>query len=360
MTGRDDGPGRALTLVRALGLRPARVRRGKVLLRCPLPGHDDRRASAAVFDSGVLSCSVCGNVRPFDWITARGLSPEDALALLVELGVLADRRPELASPRKGPPARPVVASSPSPSSRREPVELSSVIADRLAATVIPRRALDGRLFELRAFLPDVLDRADVGVGRASDFGRFGPDVSAAADERRLVLPLPDDRGRLIGVLFAAPNPERRAEPKILALTGSTRVPLVLEPAEIEMRESLLVVEGELDALAACSCGLAVVGVPGVGSATAHAERIAALVKGRRYRSAILVPDADEAGRAGFANLAGRLRELNVERVVLADVLDDGDDVGGYLTRAALAAAGSPAERCAIAGAALRALLDQST
>ena len=103
-----------------------------------------------------------------------------------------------------------------------------------------------------------------------------------------------------------------------------------------------------------------VGVPGVGSATAHAERIAALVKGRRYRSAILVPDADEAGRAGFANLAGRLRELNVERVVLADVLDDGDNVGGYLTRAALAAAGSPAQRCAIAGAALRALLDQST
>ena len=128
VTGRDDAPGRALTLVRALGLRPARVRRGKVLLRCPLPGHDDRRASAAVFDSGVLSCSVCGNVRPFDWITARGLSPGGRAC--------AARRAR--RPRRSPSRTRIPAEGPTGPARRG-VEPEPVIAARAGRAVLRDR-----------------------------------------------------------------------------------------------------------------------------------------------------------------------------------------------------------------------------
>lgn len=75
---------------------------------------------------------------------------------------------------------------------------------------------------------------------------------------------------------------------------------------------------------------------------------------------ILVPDADERGRAGFAALAAALdQELPTggARVRCADVLPDGDDVGSFLAAAARYATGSDAERFAAARGELDLLLE---
>lgn len=81
----------ALELVRAAGLEPVHVRAVRVSIRCPF--HDDERPSAAVFASGVLTCLAgCGNWSPFAWLVELGLSRQEAMALLVELG-LRDGRP---------------------------------------------------------------------------------------------------------------------------------------------------------------------------------------------------------------------------------------------------------------------------
>lgn len=189
----------ALELVRAAGLCPARVRADRVVIRCPLPGHDDRRPSAAVLASGVLVCSVCGARDPFSWLVDAGLRPAEAVGLLVALGLRSDRRAELGSG----PGSPIRSSSPpsetGPSQarlqgRRESHELSRAIGDRLAAAVAARQRVDRRLWELRALLPCVLDRAGVGLARADAFARFSRHVRAAAAEQRLSVPLRDAQG----------------------------------------------------------------------------------------------------------------------------------------------------------------------
>ena len=189
----------ALELVRAAGLCPARVRADRVVIRCPLPGHDDRRPSAAVLASGVLVCSVCGARDPFSWLVDAGLRPAEAVGLLVALGLRSDRRAELGSG----PRSPIRSSSPpsetGPSQarlqgRRESHELSRAIGDRLAAAVAARQRVDRRLWELRALLPCVLDRAGVGLARADAFARFSRHVRAAAAEQRLSVPLRDAQG----------------------------------------------------------------------------------------------------------------------------------------------------------------------
>lgn len=335
-------------LLERLGLsgRIAGRRAGKVLCRCPLPAHEDRRPSAAVFDSGVLACARCGRFSPFDWILELGLSRADATALLVELELRAGNA-RVGDERRAPaPRRAPVASHPAgvaaaasrpltePLGRHERFEeLPERIRERLATAAADRHPYDDRLGELRGFTPDALDLAGVGIGRAAEFGFVGP--WPALDELRLLVPSRDELGRVVGLLAIAPNPEHRAEPKLLALARRPRTLLELATVPAPIAPVLLVAEGELDALAAASSGIPAVGVPGVGGFERHTARIAELVGRNGLELALLVPDADEAGRRSFRALASAIANAGAA-AVFADVLPDGTDVGTELVRHAAA------------------------
>ena len=200
-------------------------------------------------------------------------------------------------------------------------------------------------------LPDVLDELGVGVATAYSFGLRSPAIRDAALELRLSIPLRQD-GRLVGALFVAPNPSRRAEPHVLALPGSRRVLLDAAGAR-ELGGVLLVAEGELDALTAASCGIPAIGVPGIGSRRAHVAAIAKRAAELGVE-ALLVADADRPGRAGADELAEAIASAGIT-AVYADVLAPGDDVGAFLHGRALEASGSNLERCRTAGRALLSL-----
>jgi hypothetical protein len=348
----------ALELVRFAGLRPTRVRVDRVTLRCPF--HDDRSPSAAVLASGVLVCSAgCGARSPFDWLVELGRTPAEVMALLEELGLRDGDRPARrragvsrapASPpsdRRGRPdltpsaaggaavggAREAVGyTAPRESlSRPATVELDPELLDRLEAARFERRRYDRRLAELRGFAPDVLDAAGAAIGLAAGYGFRGP--RAALNELRLLLPVRDVDRRPVGLLAIAPNPERRHEPKVLALPGMPRLPLELVDVDDPIARVLLVCEGELDALTAASAGLPAVGVPGIAAAERHAYRIADLVERHELELASLIPDADEPGRRAFRALAAALADAGAP-AGFADVLEDGEDVGSTLVELA--------------------------
>jgi hypothetical protein len=226
-----------------------------------------------------------------------------------------------------------------------------------------RRRLDGRLASLRGFSTDALDRAGVGIGRAAGYGFAGP--RATLEELRLLLPVRDAERRTVGLLAIAPNPTSRAEPKVLARPGTPRLPLELVEVEEPLTLVVLAVtEGEPDCLTAASAGIPAVGVPGLGGFAAHAARIAELVREHGFERAILIPDGDAAGRASFQELAASIDAAGAP-AVLADVLEDGADVGSALV--ALAAELelerpeiSPTERRHVAGAVLLSLTEGGT
>jgi hypothetical protein len=338
----------ALELVRFAGLRPARVLVDRVSLRCPF--HKDRRPSAAVLSftrmgepSGVLVCSACARSwSPFEWLVELGRAPAETMALLDELGLRDGDRPERRRPRApavptrsrgsdvGWPSRDAPGRSCAPAR-----ELPPAFLEELAAALKARRHYDGRLAELRGFSTAALDRAGVGIGRPASFGFRGP--RAALAELRLLLPVRDALRRPVGLLAAAPNPERRHEPKVLARPGTPRLPLELVDVDEPLAPVLLCAEGELDALAAASAGLPAVGVPGVGGYARHAARIAELVREHGLEHALLIPDGDTAGRRAFHELAGAIAAAGAP-AVLADVLADGADVGSALLELAAAVA----------------------
>lgn len=329
-----------LELVLFAGLRPARTRADRVVLLCPF--HDDRRPSAAVLASGVLVCSACARSwSPFDWLTTLGRSPADTMALLDRLELRDGGRhgPRHAGASRAPGrsgvSRAVPAPAAAPAASRRLEELPAPLLERLARAAVDRRRYDERLAELRGFAPAVLDVAGVGVARPAAFGFRGP--RPALDEVRLLLPVRDERRRPVGLLAIAPNPRRRHEPKVLARPGTPRLLLDLVDVDEPLAPVLLPTEGELDAIAAASAGIRAVGVPGVAGYARHAARIAELVLELELEHALLIPDGDEAGRRAFRELAAAIAAAGAP-AVLADVLDDGADVGSALVRLAAAVA----------------------
>jgi Toprim-like len=143
-------------------------------------------------------------------------------------------------------------------------------------------------------------------------------------------------GRRHGRARAARAPRqraRRAEPKILARPGSPRRLLELLDVDKPLAPLLLVCEGELDALTVASAGLRAIGVPGVAGFPRHAARIAELVRELELELALFLPDADDAGRRAFYELAAAIAAAGAP-AVFADVLDDRADTGSFLVEAA--------------------------
>jgi hypothetical protein len=250
----------------------------------------DRNASCSVnVATGAWKCHGCGaRGGAYDAAVAVGLTPREAMELLLRHDLADDRR------EAGHERRPAF-------SERE----LRRYADDLAASP----AALGRLEELRGWTPDVVRRLGLGL-----------------DGNRVVLPVRDGRGALVGVLRYAPNGATRNGAKLKAQAGSRRE---LFPAPETLEDDsgwLLLVEGEPDALAALSSGLAAVGVPGVESwQQAHAQRFA----GRRVAVWL---DADDPGRRAAKRIAADLAPVAAE-VRLVDYgshRDDGYDLSDLL------------------------------
>jgi hypothetical protein len=169
---------------------------------------------------------------------------------------------------------------------------------------------------------DLLDRLATGRGWARDtLERLG----VGFDGQRITIPVRDGEGALVGVARYLAG-ERGEAPKVIADTGSKRE-LFPAPETVDERDSyLLLVEGEPDALAAHSLGLAAVAIPGANNwQTEWKQRFSG-------RKVAIVLDSDEVGRKAAAQVAADLAPVAAEVRVLD--LDrqrhDGYDLTDYL------------------------------
>jgi DNA primase len=118
------------------------------------------------------------------------------------------------------------------------------------------------------------------------------------DGSRITIPLRNPSGWLRGVLRY--DPFGRRQPKMLSVRG-TRLGLAPHPAT-ETSQHVILVEGLPDMIAARSCGLSAIGVPGT-----HAWKPAwaELLTGRRVT---IVMDCDAPGRRAAFEMATALDE----------------------------------------------------
>lgn len=257
-------------LERATGYRPRRSGSG-YLARCP--AHDDRRPSLSVAEGrdGRVLINCFANC---DW-------PAIVSALGLERKRERDDRPRRRA-RPCPPPPP------------EPLPSEEEVAAWHRSLMSHPRAL-ARLAELRGWTPEAIVELELGL-----------------DADRVTIPVRDAEGELANVLRYQPNPARRRGPKLLALRGRPRE-LYPAPERYAPDELLLVVEGEPDAIAGVSLGLAAVGIPG-----AAGWRPAWRGRFRGRRVALLL-DADEPGRALAVQVASDLR--GVASVAVLDVAE---------------------------------------
>jgi hypothetical protein len=137
---------------------------------------------------------------------------------------------------------------------------------------------------------------------------------------RITIPIRGGRGQLRGAL----RYQRGGDPKMLAMEG-TRLGLIPHPAR-EASQSLLLVEGPPDMIAARSRGLPAIAIPGN-----HSWRgdWAPLLIGRRVT---VVMDADGPGRELAERIGGDLRDVVDELLAidLAPEREDGYDLTDWL------------------------------
>lgn len=240
--------------------------------RCP--SHEDRHASLSVGegdDGRVLVTCFAGC---------------DAESIVAALGL--DLR-DLFEPR------------PDPGDRAGSIASAEQVRAWHEALVGDPRVL-ARLEELRGWTPEAIERLELGL-----------------DGSHVVFPIRDGSRGLVGVQRYYPDPARRnGAPKMRAAAGSRRD---LFPAPERVDEAggyLFLVEGEPDAVAALSVGLAAVSVPGV---QGWRQQWAGRFAGRRV---CLVFDADGPGREAAGRVAHDLVGVAAEVRVL-DLEPDGEE-----------------------------------
>jgi len=127
------------------------------------------------------------------------------------------------------------------------------------------------------------------------------------DGARITIPIRDGHGALCGVLRY--DPFGRRDPKMLAVPG-TQIGLIPHPTR-DASDHIILVEGPPDMIAARSCGLPAIAVPGT---TAWQQSWAELLAGRRVT---IVMDCDEPGRQAAHEVATSLRAAAIP----TDVVD---------------------------------------
>lgn len=292
-----------ITLLRAVGSEaPARCFASPQAHR-----REDRQPSVSVnLETGAWLCHGCGaRGGAYDAALLRGNTPRSAMDLLISHGLAEPRQREAPTRarRSATPAR--STSRPDQTAQFEvPERKVADWADRLTQ----RSTFVARLAAERAITGEVLTRFQIGY-----------------DGRRITIPVRDTDGELSGILRWLPF-DRREAPKMLALPGSRRG-LVPTPEQLPPG-AIVLCEGEPDALAAHSAGLAAVAVPGVAGWRAEwASRFTG-------RLVTIVMDCDDEGRAcaqrialdlAAADVGTRVIDLDTERA-------DGYDLTDHLRR----------------------------
>ena len=265
----------------------------------------DRDPSCSVnLGHGAWHCHACGAAGgAFDAAIARGYSERAAIDLMVAYR-LTEHRPYRysnanAEPRSGSiPARP--AQPP-----RTPLRPTKHDLERWQAALAADTDLIARLARDRGWLYATMLELELGVHR-----------------RRITIPVRDDKRRLIGLLRYRPWPQPR-EPKMLATAGSRRS-LLPHPAA-EPSQSILLVEGEPDMIAARSRGLPAIAVPGIDCWRPEWAELF------NQRTVTIATDADRQGRALAARIAKGLAECADAVVIdLAPNREDGYDLSDWL------------------------------
>jgi hypothetical protein len=273
--------------------------------------REDRDPSLSVrLLDGVWKCHACGaKGGPYDAALAAGHSPRSAIDLMVAYG-LTDRRPRRdaacrrSAHARRAGARPVrcveraVAVAPAPPLRVDDRDLA-----RWQAALTARPDVISRLARERAWRYDTMRELELGFHRG-----------------RITIPIRGGRGQLRGVL----RYRRGGDPKMLAAEG-TRLGLIPHPAR-EASESVLLVEGPPDMIAARSHGLPAIAIPGDHSWRSEWAHLLA------DRHVTVVMDADGPGRELAERIAANLRDVvdELRAVDLAPDRTDGYDLTDWL------------------------------
>ena len=260
--------------------------------RCP--AHEDRRASLSVNegDDGRILVKCHAGCEVEDVVARMGLEMQDLW-------------PEKAMQSPSPTPRRAAERDTAPTGVRV-ADLDSAHS-KTRARLADSPGTIARLGEIRGWTSEAIASLELGL-----------------DGDRVTIPVRDSTGKLVNLLAYAPNPERREGVKMLAIRGAPRD---LFPApEMVAGDPVWLVEGEPDAIAGTSAGLATVGVPG---ASTWRSEWAARFGGRRV---VVCFDCDSVGREQALKLAGLIavKATEVRLVDLDYSRDDGYDLSDLL------------------------------
>ncbi len=280
----------------------------------------DRTPSCSVnLTSGAWNCHGCGACGgAYDAALATGHTPRSTMDLLISHGLAMprtpDRRPRVGTtasvPRACPPPSPFVR--PALAADEDDVRLWVEMLDADSPLV-------RRLARERAWSSSTIRELDVGF-----------------DGARITIPVRNAAGQLRGVLRYDPFGPR--EPKMLAVPG-TRLGVIPHPAR-EPSSRVVLVEGPPDMVAARSCGLPAIAVPGT---SAWQSSWTQLLAGR---SVTVVMDCDAPGRRAAKEVATTLQAagIPVDVVDLSPDRRDGYDLTDRILERRRTRSGSRATR----------------
>jgi hypothetical protein len=261
----------------------------------------DRSPSCSVnLESGAWNCHGCGaHGGAYDAALAIGHSPRSAMELLIAHGLAEPRVPER-------------------NSRRERAD-HDLRARPATSAVTPPLAADEHDVQGWAEMLDANSRLIRQLALKRGWGlRAIRELQLGYDGARITIPIRDRHDALRGVLRY--DPFGRREPKMLAVTG-TRLGLTPHPSH-ESSERVILVEGPPDMVAARSCGLPAIAIPGT-----HAWQ-PAWARLLTERTVAIVMDCDDAGRRAAAQIANSLRLAGIaaEAIDLWPDRSDGYDL----------------------------------
>lgn len=265
--------------------------------RCP--AHDDRAPSLSVAegDDGrvLVRCHA-------------GCGLEDVLgALGLEARELFEASGDVSAPIRAEPR------SERAQVRRAAVRVPEADVRRYADALRANEAALVRLEELRGWSREAVDKLELGLDA----------------EARIVFPVRSGAGELVGLVRYLPNPATRNGARKAHATGPRE--LFPPPERLAPGERAWLVEGEADAVAGQSVGLAATGLPGAGN---WQPEWAHRFRGRRV---VVCFDADREGRKAAPRVAGDLAAVAAE----VRLLDWGERDDGYDLSDALRLATTP-------------------
>lgn len=293
----------------ALGIRLPASENANVATRCFADPDAHRRAdrdpSCSVnVANGAWQCHACGaRGGAYDAALATGHTPRSAIDLMIAHGLI-ERRAQIKTARelltRATDAQPE-ASHPTP---RAALEVTEQDVRHWQTALSHRPRLLGQLADDRGWRHDTIRELGLGLDRG-----------------RITIPIRTSAGQLRGLLRYRPDPTHG--PKMLAAPG-TRLGLIPHPAA-ERSEHIVLTEGPPDMIAARSCGLPAIAVPGD---HAWRKQWAQLLEGRRVT---VIMDADPAGRAAAIRIARDLASAAQPQIIdLAPDRTDGYDLSDWL------------------------------